>query len=236
MKTFTRTDLSTYKPQASMDFYQSVLWRTYHGDEYALAWSGDREVAAIFESPEFLQKIEMPSFWMSYILVEDVAATTKLAEQYGAKIELWPMTDQWRTIALIRDPSGAGFTIMQGEMWEHRSATHWCPIRNELYVDEIHKVREFYTQVFGREIVDTGGQRYDVLSEWQTIAAIQALSDDDRGHKQRWTVFFAVDNIEHTKTLVMEAGGTLTSEFKQDGHRCLSCMDTEWAAVVYMEV
>ena len=58
----------------------------------------------------------MPSFWMSYIQVDSVEETVRIAEQYDAKVEIKPQPAPGGGVfALIRDPAGAGFTCFEGE-------------------------------------------------------------------------------------------------------------------------
>ncbi|MEM9703070.1 MAG: VOC family protein, partial [Planctomycetota bacterium] len=90
MNDFVWADLSTYDPDKSGRFYERVFgWSFHDSGGYFVAFQGSSEVAGLFETPAFFQKIKMPHFWMSYIAVEDATATAEAAKDFdGAKVEL----------------------------------------------------------------------------------------------------------------------------------------------------
>ena len=54
---------------------------------------------------------EMPPFWLSYISVDDVAATLEKAESLGAKVIKGVTELPMGTLAIFSDPQGATFAI-----------------------------------------------------------------------------------------------------------------------------
>lgn len=93
----------------------------------------------------------MPPFWMSYIQVSDLEQTVGLAEQHGAKVEVRPTSASGGgQVALIRDPSGAGFTCYQGDAFSPKNASliHGTQVWNELHVSDLTLIKDFYEKVF----------------------------------------------------------------------------------------
>ena len=64
-------------------------------------------VAGMMQSP----MPEMPPFWLSYVMVEDVAATLEKAESLGAKVIKGVTELPMGTLAIFSDPQGATFAI-----------------------------------------------------------------------------------------------------------------------------
>jgi predicted enzyme related to lactoylglutathione lyase len=54
---------------------------------------------------------EMPPFWLSYVVVEDVAATLAKAESLGATVVKGVTEIPMGTLAVFTDPQGATFAI-----------------------------------------------------------------------------------------------------------------------------
>jgi len=146
---FIWADLSTYNPSSSIEFYKSVFgWELSDMNKYYLASLGNEAVAGIFETPEFLKKIKMPHFWMSYFQVESTPKAVEIAESLGAKIELTTDFNNGK-IALIRDPQGAGFTVYDGyELHFPINQTNGTIINTELHVSNIQNVIPFYKALF----------------------------------------------------------------------------------------
>ncbi|MEM8878817.1 MAG: VOC family protein, partial [Pseudomonadota bacterium] len=118
---FVWCDLSTFDVAGTRDFYGRLFGWSYDripqpdGSPYDVASINDVPQAGVFEMPEKFQKIGLPSFWMSYIQVDDAAAIVDLARQLGGKVEVGPIPyGEGALVALIRDPLGAGFTVYQG--------------------------------------------------------------------------------------------------------------------------
>ena len=147
---FIWTDLSTYNTSKSIEFYEQVFnWKIKNEQEYFIATLDDIPIAAIFETPDYLKKIKMPHFWMSYFQVEDVVETVKLAQALGAIIEV-KSTDFYNgKIALIRDTQGAGFTVYDGDNLNFEANRKGGVIAyNELHVSDSNNVISFYEKIF----------------------------------------------------------------------------------------
>lgn len=102
---FIWTDLSTFDMALARKTYAGLFgWSFGEDAEYDFAQDNEQAVAAIFPMPEFLAKINMPSFWMSYVHVENLDAKVAAARRHeGAIIEIEPQPfDENNRIALVR--------------------------------------------------------------------------------------------------------------------------------------
>ena len=114
---FVWTDLSTFDLSVARRDYERIFGWSFTGDDqYDFALDGQTPVAAIFPMPQKMVEINMPSFWMSYVGADDLEGKVKKAHSYkGVVIEVEPTHfDEHSRIALVRDPSGAGFTLYEG--------------------------------------------------------------------------------------------------------------------------
>lgn len=227
---FVWTDLSSYDTAKSRAFYSSVFhWQTTsmgrmaadEGDtfgmgevEYHIATSGNDPVAGIFDMPPFFKKIKMPPFWMSYLSVKDIAAVVARAKAYeGAIIDVDLAPFGEGTMALIRDPLGAGFTCYEGPSIDAKGdgSAYGRLVWNELITDSIPAVEGFYREVLGLTLVkDEGfsGERVKVLNgAGDEIAGIQAVPESLRSKKVYWLPFFSVDSLAAVTERITAAGG-----------------------------
>ena len=238
---FTWVDLSTFDVAAAEKFYGSVLHWEFESDEsgYVNCSVSNDACAGLYEMPEFFQKIRMPSFWMTYVLVDDVASLVARVEDLGGKVEL-EETNALGKVALVRDPSGAGFTCYEGSA---KGALHsrpkpgqWC--WSELFVSDLSKVETFYAELLGWsfEVDDESDDRYIIRgSEGQRVGAVQVASNEVKGDKEFWGVSFSVQDAQATQGEIREAGGTLVYEHvNSDGVHYLA-HDSQGAAFFITE-
>ena len=102
-------DLSTYTPNKTIAFYETVFgWKYYSDNGYYIAYNDNKAIAGLYETPEKFKLMRMPHFWMTYIQVNSVAETVAKAKKLGAIIEMIDNNSPIGTVALIRDPQGAG--------------------------------------------------------------------------------------------------------------------------------
>jgi len=237
---FIWCDLSTFDIKTARDFYQKVFHWKYQetknetiNEAYHMAYLGNDAISAIFVMPEFLQKLNMPSFWMSYISVENIDGIVKDAKNHGAIIEIKPMSfDGNSKIALIRDPSGAGFTVYEGKDLKGKyESGHGRMVWNVLHVNDITLVKSFYEEVFGFIIQPNSESnfRYDIFNASnELIAHADVISDDIKGDKQYWVPIFEVDDIDIFSKDVKSMGGTIV--FRDDLYEYAIFADTQGAS------
>ncbi|MEM7627578.1 MAG: VOC family protein [Planctomycetota bacterium] len=210
---FTWVDLSALDLDRAVAFYGHVLgWRVVEDAAgYLTCAAGPDPCAGLFPMPEFFRRIKMPSFWMTYIAVDDLEGVVAKAKQLGAKVELEDVNALGR-IALIRDPAGAGFTCYQGDapsaIDPRRTPGRWA--WSELFVSDLGVVKPFYESLFGWKLVadERDPDRHAIhTAAGKRIGAVQVVSDDVKGPKQYWAVFFAVASIERALEDVRSRGG-----------------------------
>ena len=226
MNSFVWADLSTYDPEKSKRFYETVFGWQFHDDQgYSVAMNGRRELTGLFETPEFFQKIKMPHFWMSYIAVKDALNTAEIASGIqNAKVE---RTTEFYggQIALIRDPQGAGFTIYDGgklnsRASERRRVEHGDFIWNELHVSDATEVIPFYERLFDWKITaganSSGWVIHDSMNKH--IADLHEIPNEIKGKYEYWVCTFAVKDLAETRQKIEQSGGGC---FLDEEHRIM---------------
>jgi len=241
---FIWADLSTFDIQSAKRFYSHCFGWDYQevGGGYMFCQVRDNAAAGLYTMPEQFQSMGMPSFWMSYIHVDDLEEIVRLAERQGAKVEVKPKpASSGGMIALIRDPAGAGFTCYEGEDPGGRDESDslgrmaW----NELHVSDLAKVESFYANVFGWRIeaTDVSG-RYNVFASSdhsEPIAGIQVTSNDIKGDKEYWGVYFSVSSLSSAAKNIEECGGQVVAEQPIGNRQALLVYDSQDAAFYIVE-
>jgi len=238
--TFIWIDLSTFDVAQASDFYQNVLgWEIPQDEDTYLNCRLDGSACGgIYEMPPFFQKIRMPSFWMTYIAVTDINAIVARAKELGGKIEVEEQDGQGR-VALIRDPSGAGFTCYEGSeraaSRDFRKTGSWC--WSELWVSDVDRIRTFYTSLFGWTIqAESEAGRYAIHTvSGKYIGAIQEASEDVKGSKEFWAVYFASEPIQGVQARIEQSGGTVEGIYPHPFGRQLLAYDSQGAAFFMLE-
>ncbi len=206
---FIWRDLSSFNPATTRRFYTAVLgWSFEEADGYAYASAAGGQVAGLYEMPDKFRKIGMPSFWMSYIAVTDIAAVVETARAHGGRVEIDRSPFGGGHFALIRDPSGAGFTIYNGPPLAGDVQGHGAPCGHDLYVADAALVAGFYKALFGWRFIETGGA-FDIFSGDKRIARCYQVPDAERGKEQYWAVNFAVADLDTARAVISEHGGSI---------------------------
>ena len=116
--TFCWNELMTRDIQAARKFYSELIgWNPADagmpGMDYTLLKIGDKDAAGMMAMPDEVPK-EVPSHWMSYILVEDVdAAARKTTELGGAVIHGPQDIPGVGRFCIIQDPTGATVSLFK---------------------------------------------------------------------------------------------------------------------------
>ena len=211
--TFIFADLSTYDLEVTMDFYHQVFGWEYHaaGNDYFLAYYHNKEVGGLYETPEQFRRMNMPSFWMSYIQVAGINETVTRAKALGGIVELVDSSQSVGKIALIRDPLGAGFTVYDGGQLHARfdQEPHTL-VWNELFVSDLDRVRPFYEGLFSWRLEDAHPHRLLIKdSSGKSLGAIQEVSNELKGKKEYWGVFFGSKKPAEIIDLALKHEGKL---------------------------
>lgn len=239
---FLWCDVSTFRMDITKSFYAKLFGWSYEpitqpdGTPYHIAASGAGKCAAVFEMPEKFRKIGLPSFWMSYIEVDSVEAAVAQARTLGGKVEVGPIAfGDTSSIALIRDPLGAGFTVYQGNDLKPRApdAPQGHMAWNALYVSDAQAVIGFYETLFDWSIsqgpVHAG--TFEIRNaRGDVVSAIHELPEAVRGKFQFWGVHFAVPDLSAAKAQVLDGGGKILDESQVDDEKTLLAQDPDGAA------
>ena len=107
---FVHVELSTTDPARAKEFYQKLFdWKLQDvpmpgGETYTMIDVGGGTGGGILKS----KQPGTPSFWLAYIDVDDIQASTKLAKELGGKVML-DVTEvgDFGFMSVITDPTGA---------------------------------------------------------------------------------------------------------------------------------
>ncbi|MEZ5777993.1 MAG: VOC family protein [Paracoccaceae bacterium] len=205
-------------------FYANILgWKFkdagMEGFTYHLASSGGDMVAGAMDMPD--EAKGMPPFWMLYFAVDDadkaVAQMVKAGARVHQPINTIPGTGRF---ALLADPQGAGFGILEPEPMENGGAGgafdqkkeghgNW----HELMSSDPKAAMAFYGGAFGWKpstsmpMGDLGS--YDLFS-WNgaDIGGMMRIAPGMPGPgRPFWLPYFGVDSAEKTVKRIEKAGG-----------------------------
>ncbi|WP_350335548.1 VOC family protein [Coralliovum pocilloporae] len=214
---FLWTDLSTYDLEAAQaDYAQLFSWTFQRDGDYAFATLRGQEVAALFPMPPQLAKINMPSFWMSYVHVDDLEATVAKARLHdGVIIEVEPQAfSSDARIALVRDPSGAGFTLYEGPDITPQLHGPGSVEGRYHHVPSLDLIEPFYNDLFGWTFTRSAEQPWTVHDirhpDGSVIAQVEEVPETIRGKYRYWMPCFTVRSTEETLTRLRARDGELS--------------------------
>ena len=113
---FVHVELNTTDVDKAKEFYGQLFdWKLEDmamgpSDTYTIIKVGDGTGGGLLKTP----MPGVPSFWLAYVLVDDIGAATKKAESLGAKIvkDSIEVPDMgW--LSIIADPTGAALGLWQ---------------------------------------------------------------------------------------------------------------------------
>ncbi|WP_234859085.1 VOC family protein [Aquimarina aquimarini] len=229
------TDLSTYSPEKSISFYEKIFgWKYHKNDDYYIAYLNNKIVAGLYDTPNKFKQMRMPHFWMTYFEVKNVEETVTKAKKSGGIIEISSTINGLGTIALIRDPQGAGFTIYEeGRLKNVRTQnTPNTLLWNELHVSNANKVLPFYQEIFDWQTIKNEQGVYTIFNHKnQHIIDILEISNQYKGKYEYWVCTFGVQDIQETKNKIIENYGAIIID---EGNRIL-CTDNSNEAFFYIK-
>ncbi|NOD63691.1 MULTISPECIES: VOC family protein [unclassified Ruegeria] len=244
---FLWTDLSTYDMRtARTDYAEFFNWSFGKEEAYDFATIGGQEVAAIFPMPDRLAKMNMPSFWMSYIHVDNLDAKVEQARTHeGVIIEVEPQPfSEAARIALVRDPSGAGFTMYEGPDIQTGAPGAGKVIGRFHHVPDIALIAPFYADLFGWRFEKSSASpwpRYDIRHPDGTVVAwAEEVPEAIRGKFRYWMPCFGVKSVGDTLRQIearsgqhhndLPEGRVLVSD-RQGAHFMIQTVDPNGTAV-----
>src|SRR5215472_7413142 len=113
----TWNELSTRDPEAAKRFYSSVFgWDPHTNGEGAQAYTewqlGGKSVGGMMQTPPQVPA-QVPPHWLSYFTVADCDATVAKAQSLGGSVMMPKTTIPQGTFAVLADPAGAAFAVIQ---------------------------------------------------------------------------------------------------------------------------
>ena len=208
---FIWADLSSYRPDVTRPFYSQIFEWSF--DDYA-ALVSKRPTSGLYQMPQKFIDMGMPSFWMSYIAVDDVSRTVEIAKEYGGKVEVGPTEfEGGGEYALIRDPLGAGFTVYNGTALDGAATGANARAGHALFVSDADAVKPFYSALFGWSFETLQRDSFKIQNSGETIAHLHQIEDPEiRGKEQYWAVLFGVDNLSTTGAIINAIGGEVIAD------------------------
>jgi len=157
-----------------------------------------------------------PTFWTTYVSVEDAEETAQRVEKAGGKVVVPPMDVMGAgRMAVFQDQQGAFISAWQP--MEHKGAQvvnepgsmSW----NELNTRDVDGSKAFYSEVFGWEPV-TQGDGAHTYTEWkldgESVGGMMPMPPMVPAEvPPHWLVYFAVDDTDAAVAKVKELGGSV---------------------------
>lgn len=229
-------DLSAYDPAVARGFYSALLgWQWTTDGDTDTGWLNAATVASIYQMPPKFIERGMPSFWMTYMAVADAEETAARATELGGKVELGPARDQGNsTFALIRDPLGAGFTVIDNPPPAGTSQGPGARAGHALFVSDVAAIAPFYSALFGWEFQPPQNGIYSVHHNGKPLFHCHEIPDPAvRGKEQYWTVLFSLSGARRK---IEAQGCTTLAEFDIPEGRATLATDPQHAAFMTVEM
>jgi hypothetical protein len=223
--TFCWHELGTRDAAAARAFYCTLFGWTARdqpmpGDcgTYTLLRAGDGEVAGMYQldGPRFEG---VPSHWMAYLWVDDVAATAGKVAALGGTVVAPPMdVPGVGDIAIAQDPTGAHFGLFHGK--EHPGAAQldgspqgtYC--WDECVTADADRARGFYTALLGltaRE-QEMGQGKYTILMRGErAVAGLMQRTPQMGDVPSHWMSYVVVNDCDRKAAEVDKLGGKVVA-------------------------
>lgn len=243
--TFSWCDIFSKDIQSSKKFLESLFgWtsidiRTGEGrPDYTMFYLNGHEVAG--GSPTFDNN--MPSFWSSYISVENVDGIVSHVENLEGKIIMPAMDvlDSGR-MATIQDPTGAHVNIWQPKkhIGAHIINTTGAMSWNELYTRDMETAKKFYGTLFGWTFEQPEEMEgYTVIkNKGRSNGGIFPITPEMGKMPPCWMVYFTVKNLDESVAKVKALGGHIYMDSKDISvGRIATVTDPTGAGMVLIEM
>ncbi|GMA16277.1 VOC family protein [Deinococcus metallilatus] len=114
--TFTWAELQTRDADRARDFYTSLLGNTSQplpDMGYHVLYQGADQNAGVMQMDDIHWPPDLPSHWMIYFAVEDTDQAVQTAQANGGQLQAGPHASPYGRIAVLQDPGGATFSVIQ---------------------------------------------------------------------------------------------------------------------------
>jgi predicted enzyme related to lactoylglutathione lyase len=204
---FCWIELVTTDLPASKVFYGSLFgWTStdelLDGVPYSILTVGDREVGGMTALSKEAKRSGTPSYWFSYVAVEDAEAIATKAAKLGGKTVLGPLQMGPASVAVLEDSTGAVFGLWQSldttGTFDEGQAN--AVSLNELTTPDVESAGRFYAGLFGwREVAGEGSALpYKTFAMGEKIVAGMLQGTGPSKADAGWTVYFSVSDVART--------------------------------------
>ncbi|MEL7231704.1 MAG: hypothetical protein AAGJ85_04260 [Pseudomonadota bacterium] len=158
---------------------------------------------------------------MSYVRVDDLdSAVEKARGHEGVIIEVEPQAfDENARVALVRDPSGAGFTLYEGpEIGQVGAGASQVGrvIGRYHHVPELGLIEGFYRDMFGwsfRRVAETPWPVFEVVHpDGSLVAHIEEVPEEIRDKFRYWMPCFGVADMAVFVAQLERRGGAVLND------------------------
>lgn len=126
----TWQEVNTRDADQARDFYTRLLGATSEpipletmpgGTAYHILQKDAQNVAGILQMDPEHWPLTTPPHWMPYFAVNDVREAVQVAAASGGAVSVPPFDTPYGPVAVLSDPAGAAFTVVQLSQSAHRS-------------------------------------------------------------------------------------------------------------------
>jgi predicted enzyme related to lactoylglutathione lyase len=203
-------DTSQPDPVDAARFYSGLFgWQTEDtmpadaGTHYYMARIGGRDAAAISSQPPGAPP---QAVWNTYIRVESADDAAARVREAGGRVlsEPFDVFDAGR-MGVFADPEGAVFCVWQPGSHRGSAAVneHGAVNFNNLHTDDVEAARAFYGAV------RAGMKQMGAPEGFEDVVATILPRE---GGPARWSVTFAVDDVDAIAARARELGGSVLAE------------------------
>jgi predicted enzyme related to lactoylglutathione lyase len=199
-------------PKAQGFYGELFGWRTQaHGGDYAMIAAGDHMIGGYMHSPKGAPP---QAHWLSYLQVEDCAATVAKIRGLGGKVRLdTNKMENAGTMAIVGDPTEATFGLWQPTKAEGTGDFHgkdgtWCWV--ELMTSDAERCAEFYKAIggFEHDRVEMGPMTYHLLKR-DGVPRAGLFKTDKPNVPVAWVPYVQVESCDRTTERAKQLGATV---------------------------
>jgi uncharacterized protein len=218
---FCWLELATTDQNAAKNFYGALFgWDandtpTGPNDFYTIFRIDGRNVAAAFTLRAEERERGIPTHWQPYIAVDSAdAAAAKAADLGGTVVESpFDVFDAGRA-AVIRDPTGAFFSIFQAKRQKGLGITGepgafcWA----DLNMPDAERAKQFYSGLFGWQLAtgekDSSGYLH-IKNGDHFIGGVPPAQHRDPKTPPHWLIYIQVSDVDASAKKAQELGARI---------------------------
>jgi predicted enzyme related to lactoylglutathione lyase len=239
---FTWYELLTTDVDAAVDFYEKIVgWGNMTWDEAEIPYrmltlAPEAPIAGVMALPEEAQLGGAPPHWLGYVHTDDLDATLARATELGANTLAQVDVPKVGRMGVFADPQGAVIAVFQPEDDPQPECDPAMKMVgwNELFTDDYQAGFEFYSDLFGWEVMD------DMDMGEHGVYRIYGRNDRQLGGIMNrpaempaaWLYYITVPDIDAAAAAIGEHGGKVLNGPMEvpGGGKVLQAADPQGAA------